>query len=139
MGPVAVRCGRTSSSTSMGSGLCFLGGRLIQPPVGVVISALSKCPPVVVGSGCLRCLLSSSGWERYQASQSGRLIPVDGACVPWETTAALPEFDKSLSLALVAPDASVKVVVMKCLFGACELMWALRASEEDHLRQWWCD
>ena len=41
--------------------LVSLGGRLIEPPVGAIISALSKCPLVVVGSGCLRCLLVSSG------------------------------------------------------------------------------
>ena len=64
---------------------------------------------------------------------------MDGACVPWEATAALPKFDKPLPLALVAPDASVQVVVVECLLGACQLMRALWASEEDYLRQWWCD
>ena len=54
---------------------------------------------------------------------------MDGTCVPWVSTAALPEPDKPLSLALVAPDSGVEVVVVKSLLGAWELARALGAPE----------
>ena len=61
-----------------------------------------------------------------------------GACVPGYATAALPKSDKALSLALVAPDASVQVVVVERWFCACHLMWTFGTSEEDDPRLWWC-
>ena len=114
---------------------CGFGSWLPQPCLCVAATDL------VDGCRCCCCSRGSIG-RHFGSSEPFRVSFVYVAGMPWEATPTLPQADKFLSSAFLAPSSVVKFVEVKLVPGAIHCMFASRAVHEDDIWQsalcGWC-